>query len=86
MIQQTSLIAFNDILPDLGKKQQQIYDLFEKKGELYDQKIAKILNLPINCITPRRNELEKAKLIYKSGYCYSEYTNKKVNKYKIIKR
>lgn len=87
MIQQTSLMAWNDIQPSLSQRQQDVYDLFKKYGQLYDQKIAFLLNLPINCVTPRRNELQNKKnLIKKEGIIISEYSNKPVNIYNIINK
>lgn len=87
MIQQTSLEVWNELKkkPEkLGKMQQKIYDLFKKHDVLYDLEVSLLLNLPINCVTPRRNELEKANLIYKKGNQYSKYTHKLVNIYSIV--
>ncbi len=82
-IQQTSLEAYNKIKPELGKKQQELLNLFKEKVILYDKEASKLLNLPINCVTARRNELEKMGLIRKICPRMSIYSGCMVNQYKI---
>ena len=63
-IQQTSLFAYrNDILPNLGQRQQEVLKIF-KDGENYtNNEIAHILFIPINTVTPRVNELRKLNVV-----------------------
>lgn len=84
MVTQTSLLAYKEILPTLGKRQQQILDIFAQHIVLTDQEIATYSSLPINCVTPRRNELENKGYIIKLGNKVSQYTNKLVSYYRII--
>ncbi len=82
-IQQTSIDAFVSIQPNLGKKQQELYELFKEKIVLYDSLAAHLLNWEINIVTARRNELEKKGLIKKICPRMSIYSGKMVNQYKI---
>lgn len=54
--QQTSLMAFWQ-LHDLGHRQQQVYKAICKLGTACNLEIAAYLDMPINAITPRTNEL-----------------------------
>jgi len=84
MIQQTSLMAFKEVKQELGERQRQVLSLFANAVVLSDQDIAYSLRLPINSITPRRNELEKLNLIIYCGTKKSTYTGKSVRIYKKI--
>ena len=64
MIQQQSLKAFEVIKKDLSKRQAEVLSCIFRLGEASDKQISKYLGLPINSITPRRNELEKKNRIY----------------------
>ena len=59
MIQPTSLLAYAKILENLGERQKLTYKALLELGEANNTMIAKHLNLPINCIVPRINELRK---------------------------
>jgi hypothetical protein len=68
LIQQTSLTVFLEIKDKLMPMQKKIYDLFLEKQYnegLTNIQISKILNKPINTITPRTLELRKKGLIIK---------------------
>lgn len=74
MIRQTSKEAFIEILPKIGDRQDQILTHLGWVGESTDRMIAASLKLPINCITPRRNELVGKKLLRKSKIDFCEAT------------
>lgn len=59
MKRQTSIQAYNDIKPQLGQRQQQIYDAIKKFGCPTNLELSKWLGIPINQVTPRTNELVK---------------------------
>lgn len=58
MYQQTSLLALIEAKPNIGKRQEQILDALNGKI-LNNREISLITGLPINCTTPRVNELVK---------------------------
>ena len=66
-IQQTSLEAYRDIRKKLGQKQQEVYDGFLGNGSCTNLEISKMMGIPINCVTPRTNELYKMGKIVKDG-------------------
>jgi len=65
MIRQTSVQAFMDLIrnKELGTRQKLVYGVFEKYGVMTNLQVSKILQIPINSITPRTNELVKKGLI-----------------------
>lgn len=65
-VRETSLLAYEHALETLGERQLQVLLAIDKIGPCCDFDIAENLNKPINTITPRRNELEKLKLIKES--------------------
>jgi len=70
MIQQQSIQAFELIKPELGKRQAQILNVIFQLGSASNHQISEFLNLEINQITGRTNELSKKNRIYevKKGY------------------
>lgn len=71
-VRDTSLAAYEEVSPELGERQQLIYDTIGRaKRPVNNQEIADFLNKPINTITPRTNELvslEKVELAFKAVY------------------
>ena len=74
MIQQTSLQAFTNVCVSLGERQQRVLDFFykHKDHDFTNTEVADRLLLPINCVTPRVNELRKKGLLIFSQrrYCF----------------
>ncbi len=66
MIQETSRIAYHSI-DNLGERQAQVFEVISKQDRIHNLKIAKILNLPINSITPRVKELREKGLVVEAG-------------------
>ena len=60
----TSIEAYNSILPDLSKKQKVVMGaMFLLNGKATNEEISTYLGYPINTITPRTGELLKKGLI-----------------------
>ena len=83
----TSLQAYQEIKPKLGEKQRLVLDTIKiATRPVNNQEIANKLNLPINTITPRTNELlglNQVELAFKAIYpasgrkvCYWRITSK----------
>lgn len=66
MIAETSLMAYDMILNDLGNRQLEVFNAFKKLEYATSAMVAKHINLPINCVTGRCLELRKKSLIIKS--------------------
>ena len=67
MIQQTSLQAYELLQPKLGAKQQEVLSALRVLKQATDKDLARFLGWPINTITPRRLELERAGLVRERG-------------------
>jgi len=78
----TSLDAYNDLKPKLNEQQMRVYEVL-KHGPRSNEQIARELQLPINRITPRTNELVKRGLVMDAGLVFSETTGKKVHAWKL---
>jgi hypothetical protein len=79
---QTSLPAYESIKPNLGHKQLKVLEAIVNITEgirrgCNDREIAKYMNLPINTITPRRNELVALGRIYECGKFRDDVTGRK---------
>jgi len=70
-MQQTSLQAFEKVLPKIGERQLLVLEHLRWVGEATDAMICQSIKLPINCVTPRRNELVKKGCIIcvRQGIC-----------------
>ena len=67
MTQETSLLAYMDLLPHVGRCQQTILSVIEKANPSYgitNLEIASYLKWPINSVTPRVKELRQMGLVY----------------------
>lgn len=82
MLQQTSLEAYRSIVNDLSKKQAQVFRCFQGTQPLTDKELARILNWPINCITPRRGELAERQMIRPEGFTIDPGTGRKCIRWK----
>lgn len=58
-VAQTSIAAFYKIKPELGARQQEVFDELVGLGRASNQTLAYCLKLQINQVTPRVNELVK---------------------------
>jgi hypothetical protein len=57
MIQQTSLLAYSQIQPELGDRQRLVLEALRGLKEANNLLVAQRLGLPINQVTPRMLEL-----------------------------
>jgi predicted ArsR family transcriptional regulator len=64
-VRQTSLEVYYDIITEgmLGDMQKAVFEVFKDYGNMTNKQIADRLELPINCVTPRTNELVKFNLV-----------------------
>jgi hypothetical protein len=67
MIQQTTLKAYKSIRQSLGSREMQVYEVIQRYGMTSNFLIAKVLNLPINCITGRTRGMVKKGYVVDSG-------------------
>lgn len=59
----TSILAYTEVLENLGERQTQVYCVIRELKSCNNQMIANFLHLPINSITPRVNELRKQHVV-----------------------
>lgn len=76
MIRQTSLEAYEEIKPELGDRQRQVFLFIERTGQCNNLMISKGTGLPINSITPRTGELKEMGLIEECGKFTCPYTGR----------
>jgi predicted transcriptional regulator len=84
----TSLIAFTDIRPQLGDRQKQVYALLASLPPftgMTNSEIAQRLDMPINCITPRVNELRAYGKVTDNGKRHCKVTGKLAYEWRITK-
>ena len=67
MIQDTSLMAYEEIKDTLGDKQKLVYDMLKGLGSANNMIIAKKLGWDINRVTPRVLELRQRGLVIKDS-------------------
>lgn len=77
LVQQTQLESYHG-LRDVGAKQEIVYRAISTLGRASDYDVANYLNLPINRITPRRNELFRMGLVKEATRDISPHTGKRV--------
>lgn len=76
-MQGTSLEAYHT-LNNVGQKQAMVFDAIKTLGKASDLDIANFLDMPINRITPRRNELVEMNLIKEAKRDIHAFTGKRV--------
>lgn len=59
MIQDTSRESFHNIQPQIGQRQKEVLDAFYEHGPMTNTELSRVIELPINMVTPRTNELVK---------------------------
>ena len=83
MVSETSIEAYNSIINQLGLRQMQVYEAIKRLGEADNLSISKHLNLPINCVTGRVNELRKDGLIELAMIEKSIHTGRRVSYWRV---
>jgi hypothetical protein len=71
---------------EIGEKQTAVWRTLQKHGPLTDQLISEILRWPINCVTPRRNELMQLGFITKRDTVLDVTTNRSRARWEIVGR
>ena len=68
-MQQTSLLAFKEVLETLGNRQKTVIQVFEQEKSRHDitnAELSSLLGWEINRVTPRTNELVKKGVLRES--------------------
>jgi len=78
MIQNTSLESFMQLLPELGELQETVYNCIKSHPGLCNREIGVLIGKPINCVTPRVNELYKLNLVVCIGTKLDKHTDRNV--------
>jgi len=66
-VQETSLDAYKGIAAELGPKRQKVLNGFNELGSATNREVSYLLNMPINTVTPRTNELVKMGILTMMG-------------------
>lgn len=66
-VRQTSLFAYQEVKPQLGRRQQDVLEVIRRLPQCDNLMIAEKLRLPINSVTPRVNELRKLGKVREAG-------------------
>ncbi len=72
----TSLLAYVDVLENLGERQIAVYKTMRELKSCNSTMIAEHLNLPINCIVPRVHELRELGVVMQDKKELCPFTNK----------
>ncbi|MCF7861172.1 hypothetical protein K9M79_02915 [Candidatus Woesearchaeota archaeon] len=78
-----SLHAYEEIKEELGERQLQVYSTIKELQYATNTMIAKYLNLPINCVTGRTNELRKKGIVEKSHISWDPITKNKATYWRL---
>ena len=72
-VRPTSILAYAEVLEDLGERQAEVYRVIRDFGDrgCNNKMIARKMNIPINSVTGRVNELRKMGIVlhYKKDIC-----------------
>lgn len=85
-VTQTSIDAFKSIQKELGRRHLEVYETIKKIGPCNNLMVAKYLNLPINSVVPRVNELRNQKKLV--GYAFTSkcpFTGRNSNFWKVVR-
>lgn len=80
---ETSIEAYKEILETLGERQSEVLKAIRYLEYCTNTMISKHLNLPINSITPRTNELRKKGLVIYSHTSRCPITKRRAMYWKI---
>ena len=85
-ITQTSLMSFIQLKDEgmLGERQALVFKQISLHPGCTDRELSEYCNLPINCITARRNELAKFGMIKCDGVKHDDVTNRMVQRWVVI--
>ena len=86
MIAQTSLMAYDELRRNpirMGEQQSKVFECVKQGYLLNDKMISQRTGLPINVVTPRRNELVKAGLLIEKEILRCPITRKLTKFYEV---
>ena len=83
-IQQTSIEAYASIQDGLSKRQQEVLTVLTVCGAQSNREISVCLNLPINCVTGRVNELVDSGVIFEKYKVKDTITNRTVIRWAVV--
>lgn len=76
-VSKTSLEAFRMLTQeDLSNRQEKVLKAIEELGPISDKQIGMVLGWPINCVTPRRGELEDMGVIRNVGEQFDDHSRR----------
>lgn len=81
MVQPTSLEAYGAIIPELGERQQVVLDAIQKYPDVSNHDLSRILQLEINCVTPRVKELREYGMVLENGLKVDRITGRRCMKW-----
>lgn len=81
----TSLLAFSDVLENIGERQMQVLKCIIEIQPCTNLEISKHLHLPINSCTPRCLELRKMGVVVMDRVDKCIYTGRKVTYWRVKK-
>lgn len=84
MIQETSKEAYKDVKSSLGMRHKQVILALVTLKRANNREIAQYLNMPINCITGRVNELRKMNRIEQDSIKVDNITKRPTIKWRLI--
>ena len=84
MIQETSLEAYQVLIPELGELQETVYNTIIEHPGMSNHDIARYLQWEINRVTPRVKELRDKGLVWFSHYKEDSLTSRRVMCWKTI--
>ena len=85
MVTETSIQAYELVLNSIGRRQTAVYKAIEKGVSMTNSEIAVYLQLPINQVTPRTNELVKKGLVRNNGKRECNITHQKCMTWEIVR-
>ena len=85
-VKDTSLLAYSEVLETLGERQLEVYKALYELKEANNTMISEKLNLSINNVTPRINEMRSYGIIRQSKKDICPFTKKMTIFWKVSRR
>jgi len=79
----TSLEAYYSIIGELGQRQSEIYNAIRKYKSVSNLDLSRLLQLPINSVTPRVKELRDKGLVVFDCVKVDYVTKRRMKKWKV---
>lgn len=87
MVSDNSKLAYKEIIKNgyIGYKEKLVLECIMNNPNISDYEIATNIEEKINCVTPRRYDLESYGLIEHSGYVFNKITERKSKCYSVVR-